>query len=624
MNKINLNMFNSIKWKIKDWRDYRYEWEADTYTSNLSIDGLNLKYNTRTWKTIYEKNIYAPTLKRFFNSVKNIITSNEYKWLLKDTWVSEDFTEQHKLAAQAVLDYVYKINKFNVLDDIIVSNILKYFFAMVYVDYNNNSKKKVDLKIIHPFHIYIEPWTKTTSWIFDWQYIVFLEETTKTEVQNNTWINNVDEAFIDYYEWIDYLDSFIDWENKKYHYCYYFYKKNWKIFWYKLFGRYIVKEYRDLEMYPISIIKAQEEDYNLYGTSLSTLIAPVWEKLQETYDILAKHIRWYWKRLIFQKKWGLLAARWLNEAIAEKTNIDWILEFTWDVPQTYQPPQLDNSFTYIQSILDNVIQNSVWVHTASLWAVEGRSWVQMAQAQQSDKQNIIDIVQNYKEWIEWLAKIILYLFSEKLDMDMILDYEWIKLRVIWNKEYQTLKDLWVNVSTLIPIKYFERLDVEIVPWDFFTQTYITNKLIELKSMWLPIPDEVLMNSIKVWDIGLLLRKYDLFNTQKQEENPDIDIAKSENKKMSWWQRVEASTTDNHQLHLAVHYQYLNDIQNMITQQFIQQVWTDKLSKEQQAQLQNIIWNNEIVKNVLQHIEEHKTFIDWQQNIQAQKNLLNNL
>ena len=38
---------------------------------------------------------------------------------------------------------------------------------------------------------------------------------------------------------------------------------------------YIIEEYKDLDFYPISIIKAQEEDFKIYGTSLATLIAPI-------------------------------------------------------------------------------------------------------------------------------------------------------------------------------------------------------------------------------------------------------------------------------------------------------------------------------------------------------------
>jgi len=611
---------NDIKKKISNINNDRQQWLADNYVSNLAINWRNFYYDTTTRRTITEQNIYAPILKRFFNSVKNIVTSNEYKWSLKDTWTTEDFSENDKLVAQALLDYAYDENNFNVLDDIIVSDILKYFFSLIYVDYKNN---KTEIKVINPMDVFIEKNEKTTSWIYDWEYIIFFEKTTKDNIRNKYWINFDTTTYKDLYENV-WVEADTNWQT--YRYMYYFYKKDWKIYWYKSVWEYIVEEYTNLDIYPISIIKAQEEDYNIYWTSLSTLIAPIWQKLQKAYNVISKHLDWYWKRIFFQKKWWVLAVRWLSDTMSELANVDAIIEHTWETPQTYQPPQIDNSFTYIQQILDVAMQNSVWVHNATLWTVEWRSGIQMAQAQQWDKQNIIDMIQNYKEWIQGLAKIILYLYSNKLDIDLVLEYEWLNLRVIWQKEYALLDSIWVDVSWLMPIKFFSRLEVEIIPWDFFTQSYLTNKLIELKSMWIPIPDEVLLQSIKTWDVGMLLRKYDLLQEQETQKDPDIDIAQWENKKLWQGSNVAVNTTDKHKVHIIIHSELLKQIKEAKQQEVLLQLQQQGIKPTDEV-LQNLteqINNDKIVKLIQQHIDDHNTMLQWEEWAKQQNNLLANL
>ena len=303
-------------------------------------------------------------------------------------------------------------------------------------------------------------------------------------------------------------------------------------------------------------------------------------------------------------------------------NVDWIIEYTNQNPITYQPPQLDNSFMYLNNLLENTLQNSFWIHSTTLWEIEWRSWLQMAQAQQYDKQNIIDLVQNYKEWLKWISKITLFLYSDKLDTDLLLEYKDFQLKVLWEKEYNFLKDNWIDMSWVLPIKYFDKLDIEIVPWDYMSQTYIMNKLIELKWMWLPIPDEALLESVKSWDMWVYIRKYEIEKEMENQKNPDQVIAEWENWKiLSWWQ-IEVSATDNHEIHIITHKELLKQYQEQMIQQLTW--WKSNLSKEEIQAVNKMIQQDKLLWAITEHIKEHETFMNSQETKQDINNLLNNL
>ena len=352
------------------------------------------------------------------------------------------------------------------------------------------------------------------------------------------------------------------------------------------------------------------------------MVAAIWKSTQDIYDILIKHLGAYDKRILLQKKWWNIFMRWINENVSDKMWVDWIIEYTNKAPVPYQPPQLDNSFTFVNNILNSTLQNSFWIHSTTLWEIEWRSWLQMAQAQQYDKQNIIDIVQNYKEWLIWLSKIILYLYSEKLNTDLLLEYKDFQLSIIWKKEYDFLSNNWIDVSWILPITYFDKLNIEIVPWDYMSQTYITNKLIELKWMWLPIPDEALLESIKTWDIWLLIRKYEIKKEKEKQKSPDQTIAEWENWKiLSWWQ-IEVSPTNNHEIHIITHKNLLKQYKEQIIQKVTW--WKQNLSKQEQDMVDNMMKNDKIIWQIIQHIKDHEMMMNSKQNNQDVNNLLNNI
>jgi len=302
--------------------------------------------------------------------------------------------------------------------------------------------------------------------------------------------------------------------------------------------------------------------------------------------------------------------------------VEWIIEYTSDRPVSYQPPQLDNSFMYLNNLLETTLQNSFWIHSSTLWQIEWRSWLQMAQAQQYDKQNIIDMVQNYKEWLKWVSKDILYLYSEKLDIDLLLRYkrEWMK--VMWYKEYEFLLNNWIDMTWILPIKYFENLDIEIVPWDYMSQTYISNKLLELKSMWLPIPDEALLESVKMWDVWLMIREYEMKKKKENQKNPDELIAEWENWKALSNLPIDVWASDNHEIHIIIHKKMLKDYEDNITKQIVW--WAKNISKDDQEKIQWIMQNDKIINEMLNHIKQHEMFLQWNKTWNDINNLINNI
>ena len=117
-------------------------------------------------------------------------------------------------------------------------------------------------------------------------------------------------------------------------------------------------------------------------------------------------------------------------------------------------------------------------------------------------------------------------------------------------------------------------------------------LVELKWLWLPIPDSLIIDSYKLWNTEEIITTYE--NEQQEKlidegwiEWLEASQAELENKKIIQWMQIAVQQWENHQIHLAVHW----------------------------AVLKSIADNPELAMIMQNHMMQHESMLWWNEKIQ---------
>jgi len=531
-------------------------------------------YNNYTWNITFEEeqNIYIAIIKQIINNIINTVTKNDPRFSIKN--LNYNSTNKEEIVAQKILDLTRQENKLRKKIKKIIYYYLTYWLGIAHVTWSTE-KLLPKINIINPFNVFFDPYWKIENWQFLGDYIIIRQSVSPKKIQEKYKIqlkNNLD--MIDYLKIID----FLKWNtNKENYYIYIKYEIiNWKLNKQIFIDWKLIEEtILDLDFYPFVFFKKEEEE-SIYTISHLDYMLEVATRFNEIFNNINDKIKYY-------EKWIFLKPEWTKISI-KKIDKKWLFpivaEYTGTPPQIMPAPIDPNVFQFM-NYLEKYIYDIWWIHPQSLGMTLWKSWLQLAQAQAADYMNITNIGEDLKVWLEQLAITILKISAIYLNDFKKLTIEDKEFKIIGQEYYEKLLKIYWNIDwNLIPLKPFENIIVEIYPGIVYNDQQVFNQLIQLKSLWIDVPEEMIIDSAAVWTYGALLKEY--YEKQKKEqENPDIQIAKAENIKLAQWQQIAVDPSDNDKIHLQYHLLLLQQLE------------------------QNQQTNEEILNNIIEHINQHK-------------------
>ena len=92
-------------------------------------------------------------------------------------------------------------------------------------------------------------------------------------------------------------------------------------------------------------------------------------------------------------------------------------------------------------------------------------------------------------------------------------------------------------------------------------------LVELRKLWVSIPDSLIIESYKLWNTEEIMTTYEEEQSTKLAESDWVEWLESsqaelENKKMMNWYPISVQEWENHEIHLAIHGAILNSVKDM--------------------------------------------------------------
>jgi hypothetical protein len=320
-----------------------------------------------------------------------------------------------------------------------------------------------------------------------------------------------------------------------------------------------ITEYRQ---FPFICYQPERDKWLLYQSAWIEPLIELNKSLNEWYSNRADWLDQFAKGRYLLQKWSKMSVlKWRN----------WqIVEYVWSKPTLLEKWTLPQEVNIHLSETERYMEDIGWVHSESMWRLSGNaiSWVAIAQLQASDNNNVSEPVDNLKTFMEELSYRILDLASRYYKMQT-LDIEWKgTYNVIWSSVKKEIAGItWGDFkSEVIEIKPLRNIEIEIIPWSAFSDLQSRQDLVELKWLWLPIPDELIIETYKLWNTQQII---DTFEQEQQNKLLDEswiewlerNQAELENKKILQWAQIAVQQHENHQIHLAIHWAVLKQVKD---------------------------------------------------------------
>lgn len=618
-------------------KDYKAVWEIRSYVNEsfyqwnhrVVFDKVSKKLVTLPLKHDNQYQIWK--IRKIVRWVKNMITKNEPRWHVRNSRI-QSLTEQERQVATAILSQKYKEEHIkDKVKDLLVHSLTKTL-GWMYIWYDTR-KDDIDIFVEDPFNIYTSPDWRLEWPVFVWKYIIRTIRKSLTDIKNSSLYNKwkfkecVEKicaenklAESDYKDWIlseDYKipvdengsaivkELYILEPIKKKN------KKDWKeedefagvvsveedqlylqdarvriitMVW----DLVIRDEITDYHQFPFVCYQAERDKWMLYSPAWIEPLIDLNRSLNDWYsnraDWLDKFAKW---RLMVQKGSKFSVLKWKN----------WqIIEYTWSRPVPMDVWNLPQEVNIHLSETERYMEDIWWVHSESMWRLSGNaiSWVAIAQLQASDNNNVSEPVDNLKTFMEELAYRILDLASKYYKMQKLEIETKGTYFVIWSEVKKEVKEIvWQDFKTeVIEIKPLRNIEVEIIPGSAFSDLQARMDLVELKWLWLPIPDSLIIDSYKLWNTEEIITTYENEQQEKLIDESWIEWleasqAELENKKIIQWMQIAVQQWENHQIHLAVHW----------------------------AVLKAIADNPELAMIMQNHMMQHESMLWWNERIQ---------
>lgn len=273
-----------------------------------------------------------------------------------------------------------------------------------------------------------------------------------------------------------------------------------------------------------------------------------------------------------------------NENISNISDDNGQIIYYDNIPPQYMQQWSPWEVPFMILSLSEQYSDDAWgIHAESTGSTSGaniRSSSQIMQMQAGDIQNMSEPLDNLKSFLSVAGEMILKLASKHM-VEVQKMYIGTKvINVQWSEAFKEIDKLSKQATGQLETKRimpFTNLVVDIIPGTAYTDIQARQDLVMLRELGIMIPDEIFLDTFKVWDTQEILLKMKL--EEAKNSNPDIDMATAENKKMLMWQEVMADITDDTRVHKAIHAKFLQANAN----------------------------NMELAQRIIAHIKQHESF-----------------
>ena len=580
-------------WEIRSFVDENfYEWNHRIVFDNVSKQLTTLPIKSDTQYTIWK-------VRKIVRWVRNMILKNDPRWHPTSSR-KQRISDEEKNVASALLQSIYKEDHIkDKLKDLLTHSLTKTL-AWAFVGYDNN-KKDIDIFIEDPFNIYTSPDGKLEWPVFTGKYIIRTIKKTIDDIKNNPIYK--DSEFADDLEWIE-------WENKmaesdlkesllRQEYTVPV-DANWTAIVQEL---YIMQEVWKEDDKKLENNVSVEEDqlYNINKKAKVRIITKVWNIIIR--DEMTNYDQFPF--LAYQperNKWQLYHTSWINPLIQlNKALDDWysnradwlekfakgmyvvqkgskfsvikgrnwqVIEYTGSKPTKLETWNLPQEVNIHLNETERIMEDLGGIHSESTGRLSGSalSWVAIAQLQASDNNNVSEPVDNLKTFLEEMAYRILSLWSKFYNLREQDLEDWTTARIVGSEVKSEVEDasnskLWNDIIEIKPIK---NIEVEIVPGSAFSDLQARQDLVELRTLWVAIPDSLIIDSYKLWNTQVIMDQYEQEQAEKEAQEDGMEWLESkqaelENKKLIEWANIVAQQPENHEIHLAIHGAMLGEL-----------------------------------------------------------------
>lgn len=641
---------NKAVWEVRSYvNESFYEWNHRVVFDKVLKQLVNLPLKSDNQFAIWK-------IRKIVRWVRNMITKNEPRWHIKNSR-NERLTDDERKIASAVLQQKYKEEHIKDKIKDLITHWLTKTLAWCYIWYDNR-KDDIDIFIEDPFNIYTSPDGRLEWPVFVWKYIIrtvrkslddvknselyknwdFKEDLEKISSENRmaesdykninlqenylipvdeNWTVIVKELYIlEDTSWSDKKEDKKEWdndtknENKELENNIsveedqlYLKNSKTKVRIITMVWDFIIRdELTNYGQFPFLCYQPERDKWLLYNPSWIEPLIDLNRSLNEWYSNRADWLEKFAKgRYLVQKGSRFTVIKWKN----------WqIVEYTWSKPTQMEHWNLPQEVNIHLSDTERFMEDIWWIHSESMWRLSGASlsWVAIAQLQASDNNNVSEPVDNLKSFMEELAYRILDLASKYYKLHtMSIEWEG-TYNVVWSNVKKKISSITGTdfKSEVVEIKPLRNIEVEIIPWSAFSDLQARQDLVELKWLWLPIPDALIIESYKLWNTEQIINSYEEEQQQKMVDESwtewlEASQAELENKKMLQGIQIAVQQSENHKIHLAIHWAILESIKDKqeivwLFMNHMQQheAMLSQWDKIQQEKIQNN-WQNQMIQ-----------------------------
>lgn len=606
---VSSDLQQSYSWIITEIQDYlaeakkyRATWEVRSYVDEsfyqwnhrVVFDSKTNRLITLPLKSDQEYHIWK--VRKIVRGVRNMITKNDPRWHPNSSR-TQRVTDEEKRVASAILQNVYKEDHLkSKIKDLITHGLTKTLsWAFIWYD---NEKKDVDIFIEDPFNIYTSPDGRLEWPVFVWKYIIRAIRKSLSDIKNSSlyknWKFSDDLSKIEASSKMAESDMKHDLLSKDYQipvddngsaivielYVMDSASENKKdsisdsispeedqmnldsekrvriitMVWNVI----IRDELTEYNQFPFIAYQPERDKGLLYSPSWINPLIHLNKALNDGYSNRADWLDIFAKwRYVVQKWTKFSVVKWRNGQIIEYTGSRPVKEDTWHLP---------NEVNIHLSDTERFMEDIGGIHSESTWRLSNSelSGVAIAQLQAADNNNVSEPVDNLKEFMQEMAYRILWIGSNFYWMREIDTEEWKEIVIGANVKKEISERVWEFKDDIVEIKAIRSIEVEIIPWSAFSDLQSRQDLVELRSLWVAIPDRLIIDAYKLWNTEMIMREYEDEQKRKQEMEDSIEWmeakqAELENKKILEWANIVAQAPENHEIHLAVHASLLQQI-----------------------------------------------------------------
>lgn len=240
-----------------------------------------------------------------------------------------------------------------------------------------------------------------------------------------------------------------------------------------------------------------------------------------------------------------------------------IIEYDTQRPEFLQPPSLPESSEVHISETERYMEDVGGAHADAMGRASSKyqSGRTTASVIAADMENQGEPVDRLASFLQEISYRILELASQYMALHRKNGATLVGAEVAQNAEEITRSTIPGDVLRVKPI---DGIQVEIIPGSAFSDIQVREDLMEMKKNGVAIPDDMIIEAYKLGNSAEIIQRFHDEQQAKQEAADGQDAVEAkqaglENKKLAAGARIVPQEGENHQVHLAIHGQFLSSL-----------------------------------------------------------------